>query len=253
MDDDDLNTDDPTSDDVGQNIADAASNMVGNGTYGLYRYSNGIPAGQPKDHAFVSSVLNQAGAGFDGNAPTLADWTDPTSDIPGWSITPGPAKAGDVIATPNPVRLDSYSPNGQSLGIATGNGTSIGIHAGHQIAENDLPNVAINPIIRRMDQPEVKPIGPIPPQPNPQPPPPDLGVGINGRISRTKGQDTQVDGSINPTYKTSDGGKIGVTIGGNRTNGVSSGGASYTSPDGNTTIKGNADKNGIGLEYDINF
>lgn len=136
--------------DVGQSIADSARSMVGDGGYGLYRYSNGIPAGTPKDNAFVNTVLANTGNDFGGKPPSLSDWANPDAKIPGFAQVAGPPRAGDVLATPDPVRMDGYSPNGQSLGIATGNGTSIGIHAGQQIAENTFGHEdGHDPVIRR--------------------------------------------------------------------------------------------------------
>jgi hypothetical protein len=148
-----MDFDDLNEDGVGQSIADTAQSMVGNGSYGLYRYSSGIPAGTPKDDAFVNTVLAGSGNDFGGKAPSLSDWTDPNSDIPGFARVSGPPQAGDVLATQTPVRMDGYSPNGQSLGIATGNGTSIGIHAGQQIAENTFGHEdGHDPIVRRVSQ-----------------------------------------------------------------------------------------------------
>ncbi len=148
-----MDTSNQTNNDIGNDIANAANSYIGSNAYGLYRYGSGTSSGTPKDDVFINSVLAKAGSGFDGNRPTLADWTDPNADIPGWMKVNGPIQAGDVLATQTPIRMDDYSPNGQSLGIATGNGTSIGIQSGQQVAENTFGHEdGHDPIVRRVSQ-----------------------------------------------------------------------------------------------------
>ena len=138
MPDDSLLDDNPVS---GDDIADAAKSQLGTSAYQLYSYNDGVPAGEPKDHLFVSNVLGNVGLGFDGGIdkhPTAEDWADPNSNIPGWSPVSGPPQAGDVLAASKPVRNDWYFGGGQQLGIATGNNTSIGINNSTHIGENDF-------------------------------------------------------------------------------------------------------------------
>ena len=125
----------------GQDIADAAQNLLGSNSYQMYNYNDPVPSGEPKDHQFVSDVLGNAGLGFDGDLsdhPAIADWANPDSTIPGWSTVDGPPQAGDVLATAKPIPSHWYMSPGQSLGIATGDGTSIGVRDNTRIAESDF-------------------------------------------------------------------------------------------------------------------
>jgi len=153
MPDDSLLDDNPVS---GDDIADAAKSQLGTSAYQLYSYNDGVPAGEPKDHLFVSHVLGNVGLGFDGcidKHPSADDWADPNSNIPGWSPVSGPPQAGDVLAASKPVRNDWYFGGGQQLGIATGNNTSIGINNSTHIGENDFGfQPSHDPTIWRSDQ-----------------------------------------------------------------------------------------------------
>ena len=125
-----------------EDIVDAARNQLDSNAYQLYNYNDGIPSGEPKDHQFVANVLNNAGlTNFDGDIskqPSISDWANPNSDIPGWTNVEGPPQAGDILATDKPIPSHWYVSPGQSIGIATGDGTSIGIRDNNRIAESDF-------------------------------------------------------------------------------------------------------------------
>ena len=127
---------------TGSDIVDAARNTGDGLTYKLYGHSYETPSGQPKDAHFVGDMLDKAGLGFGdklSDRPTIADWADPKSDIPGWQpVRDGSIQPGDVLATAKPIPLSSYHGGGQQLGIATGDGTSIGIVDNDRIGENDF-------------------------------------------------------------------------------------------------------------------
>jgi len=127
---------------TGNDIVDAARNSGGGLTYKLYGHSYEPPSGQPKDTHFVGDTLDKAGLGFGDNLsdrPTIADWANPKSNIPGWhTVGDGSIQPGDVLATAKPIPLSSYHGGGQQLGIATGDGTSIGIVDNDRIGENDF-------------------------------------------------------------------------------------------------------------------
>jgi len=140
----------------GQDIVDAARNGSDGLTYKLYGYSQGTPAGQPKDHYFVADTLERAGIGFgnDDARPAIAHWADPGQDIPGWQVVrDGTIQSGDVLATAKPIPLSSYHGGGQQLGIATGKGTSIGVVDNDRVGESDFGHKAgHDPVVRRYVQ-----------------------------------------------------------------------------------------------------
>ena len=143
--------DGPTTDD----IVDAARNQMDSNAYQLYNYNDGIPSGEAKDHQFVANTLYNAGLGFDGDIskhPSIADWADPNTDIPGWSVVDGPAQAGDVLANSKPIATHWYMSPGQSMGIATGDDTSIGVLDNNRVAESTFGfEDGHEPTIRRSD------------------------------------------------------------------------------------------------------
>ena len=136
-----VSTDDQSSP-TGDDIVDAARNSGDGLTYKLYGHSNETPSGQPKDAHFVGDTLDKVGLGFGdklSDRPTIADWADPRSNIPGWhAVGDGSIQPGDVLATAKPIPLSSYHGGGQQLGVATGDGTSIGIVDNDRIGENDF-------------------------------------------------------------------------------------------------------------------
>ena len=127
---------------TGDDIVDAARNTGDGLTYKLYGHSNETPSGQPKDAHFVGDTLDKVGLGFGdklSDRPTIADWADPRSNIPGWhAVGDGSIQPGDVLATAKPIPLSSYHGGGQQLGVATGDGTSIGIVDNDRVGENDF-------------------------------------------------------------------------------------------------------------------
>ena len=153
IDDDSSDFDGPAT---GDDIADAARSMLGDSTYQLYNYNDGVPSGEPKDHQFVSNVLSKAGLGFDGaidTHPTADDWANPNSNIPGFSPVQGPPQAGDILATQKPIQTDWYYGGGQQMGIATDSNSSIGITNNMRIGESDFGlKDGHDPTIWRADQ-----------------------------------------------------------------------------------------------------
>lgn len=134
--------DDDDTPPTGDDIVDAARNYTGSLGYKLFSYSNQTPSGQPKDNHFVADTLDDADLGFGddpSDRPSIADWTDPSSDIPGFApVTDGSIQAGDVLASAKPIPKNWYTGKGQYLGIATGNDTSLGIVDNDRIGENQF-------------------------------------------------------------------------------------------------------------------
>jgi len=127
---------------TGDDIAGAARNQIGSLDYKTYGCCNNAPSGVPKDNHFVAETLDNAGLGFGGNVPdrpSATDWAKPTSSIPGWQpVNDDSVQAGDVLAMPKPIPLDSYHGGGQQLAIATGKGTSIGVVDNDRVGESDF-------------------------------------------------------------------------------------------------------------------